>query len=260
MERGNGAEPRIRRTGEDLVAHKLLVNHLGVHLDEAPVLGVAERRDRDLDRRRVKGPADGAQPRRRAELGGPGVEHVQPDDPIRRPVRLAGDLVAPRGGQVPVELAVPDCDVASEFGDFGRHVLDGPGVAPGAKRHHVLLELAAIGVFHALVIGEGRRRVDDVRAREQGDILGVAGEAEIQRACALIVGHVTRRDGEAECGAEVLPVFRNAVGGGVQRGEPGSATKTFVNHLDKGHLGLEKARFGENRLDTDGSSDSVVVV
>ena len=54
-EGGNGAEPRKTRADEHLVSQKhLLVNHLGVYLVEAPVLGVAKRLGRDLDRRRVK--------------------------------------------------------------------------------------------------------------------------------------------------------------------------------------------------------------
>ena len=105
---GPGAEPRKRRTDEDLVSQKrLLMNHSGVYLDEAPVLGVAKRLDRDLDRRRVEDPADGAQPRSGAELGGLGVKCVQLVYPIRRLVHLAGDLVVPRSRQVPLELAVP---------------------------------------------------------------------------------------------------------------------------------------------------------
>jgi hypothetical protein len=40
-ERQNGAEPRKRLTDVDLISQKrLLVNHPGVYLDEAPVIGV----------------------------------------------------------------------------------------------------------------------------------------------------------------------------------------------------------------------------
>lgn len=43
------------------------------------------------------------------------MERVQLIDPIRRLVHLASGLVAPRGRQVPLELAVPDLDVTSEL-------------------------------------------------------------------------------------------------------------------------------------------------
>ena len=95
-ERGNGVEPRERHTDEDLVSQKrLLLDHPGVYLDEAPVLGVAKCLgcywlDRDLDRRRVEGPADGAQPKGGAGVGDLGVERVQLVDPLLRLVHLAG--------------------------------------------------------------------------------------------------------------------------------------------------------------------------
>ena len=39
--------------------------------------------------------------------------------------------------------------------------------------------MAATGALHALVVGEGGRQADDVGARQQGDVLGVAAEAEV---------------------------------------------------------------------------------
>jgi hypothetical protein len=35
--------------------------------------------------------------------------------------------------------------------------------------------------------------------------------------------------------------------------------RTLVDHLDKGHLGLGKAGLGEDRLDTDGSSNGIIM-
>ena len=212
----------------------------------------------------MKDPADGAQHRDGAEPGGLCVERVELVDPIRRHDHLDGNLIVPRGRQVPLELEVPDLDFAKELGDLDHHVLDGPAVAPVTKRHHVLLALAPVGTLQALVVGEGKRRPDDVGACQQGDVLGVAAEAEVERARALEVGRAQRRDGEAEHRAEVLPVLGHAVGDGVQREEPGSTAQTLVDHLDKGHLGLGgglgKARLGEDRLDIDGSGDGVIVV
>ena len=97
-------------------------------------------------------------------------------------------------------------------------------------------------------------------ARQQGDVLGVAAEAEVERARALVVGRVQRRDGGAEDRAQVLPILGYGVGDGVQREEPGSAAQTLVDHLDKGHLGLGRARLEENRLDIDCSGDGVIAV
>ena len=208
----------------------------------------------------MKDPANGAQIRGGSELGGLGVEHVQLVDPIRRLGHLTGDLVAPRGRQVPLELAIPDLDVTRELGDLGHHVRDGPGVPSGTKRHDVLLVLAAVGVFHSLIVGECGRWADDVGARQQGNVFGVAAEAEVKRARALVVGRVQSRNWEAERRAEVFPVLGHAVGDGVQREEFGSAAQTHVDHLDKGHLGLGKARLGENSLDIDGSGDGIVIV
>jgi hypothetical protein len=72
------------------------------------------------------------------------------------------------------------------------------------------------------------------------------GKAEVlERTRALVVGRAQRRDGEAERGAEVLRYSGHAVGDGAQREEPGSTAQTaqtLVDHLDKGNLGLGKAR------------------
>ena len=64
-----------RRTDEDPVSQKrLLVNRLGVYLDETPIRGIAKRLERNLDRRRMNSPADAACLKGGAEPGGLSVE------------------------------------------------------------------------------------------------------------------------------------------------------------------------------------------
>jgi hypothetical protein len=60
---------------------------------------------------------------------------------------------------------------------------------------------------------------------QQGDVLSLTAEAEVERACALMVGRIQGHDGKAEGGAEVLPILGNAVGDGVQREELGFAAR-----------------------------------
>lgn len=257
-------ERRKRRTDEDLVSQERRpVNLCGVHLDEAPVLGVAVGFGRDLDRLRVIHPADTAQLRGGAVLCDLGVEGVQLVDGPRGLVHLVGVLLALRGqlgviGRQPAERVLPDVDVTLELANVGHYVRDDHVVAPGTERNEVLAVPARVRARHARVVGEGWRRAGDVGARQQHNVIGGTAEVEVEPTRALVVGGFQRRDGQAEGRGEVLSVLGDGVYEWVERHELGASSGTRDDGLDKGHLNLGEAGRGEDQLDTVGSGNSVL--